>query len=222
MDNTRSENEGMKISRREMLRLAALGTAGIVASASGVGQAFASTLPAPAAARLKQEKAKLRVQVNQANAEKPFFDIFQEKFPDIEVEILEVTGIDHEEIASKILSMVAAGQAPDVGYAATEALELYAGKELAAPLTERVKADATELAEYFTDVHPSLVEAMMYEGDLYELPRDFNAANMYFNTGLLKEAGLEVPKADWDKDEFYRYASTMTKKSASGETEIYN
>src|SRR5262249_18321256 len=71
-----------------------------------------------------------------------------------------------------------------------------------------------DLAEYFSDVSPVLTETMMYEGDLYQLPRDFNAANMYFNTGLLKEAGLDVPKEDWTKDDFVNYAKAMTGKGA--------
>ncbi len=51
---------------------------------------------------------------------------------------------------------------------------------------------------------------MMYKGDLYQLPRDFNAANMYFNSSLLKEAGLPVPGEDWTKDDFDKYAKAMT------------
>jgi ABC-type glycerol-3-phosphate transport system substrate-binding protein len=81
---------------------------------------------------------------------------------------------------------------------------------LAGPLTERVLADQDELAEYFADVSPTLVEGMMWEGDLYELPRDFNAAHIYFNKGLLEEAGLDVPGEDWTKDEFQEMARALT------------
>src|SRR5690606_27479397 len=101
------------------------------------------------------------------------------------------------EVASKILSQLAAGQPVHIGYAATEATQLYAGEGLAMPLTQRVLDSKEELAEYFSDVSPVLTETMMYEGDLYQLPRDFNAANMYFNTQLLEEAGLEMPGEDW-------------------------
>lgn len=211
-----------KISRREMLRLTAMGAAGLVATTTG-GEALASGIPSPVSApsRSLQQKVKLRIQVNNAKDEQPIIDFFISKVPNVEVEALEVTGIDHEEVAGKILSLIAAGQPPDIGYAATEALELYAGKKLAAPLTDRAKADAKEMVEYFKDVHPSLVEAMMYEGDLYELPRDFNAPNMYLNSKLVTEAGLEMPKPDWDKDTFYKYAKAMTKKNDKGETQVF-
>jgi multiple sugar transport system substrate-binding protein len=42
------------------------------------------------------------------------------------------------------------------------------------------------MKEYFEDVHPSLVEAFMYKGSLFQLPIDWNAANMYYNTASLR------------------------------------
>ena len=95
------------------------------------------------------------------------------------------------------------------------------GRSWLAPIDEYVKRDAAELKEYFADVHPSLIQAMMFEGSLYQLPIDFNAANMYFNTQVLKDAGLETPKTDWTKDDFYNVAKATTKKDASGKTEVF-
>ena len=65
-----------------------------------------------------------------------------------------------------------------------------------------MKRDAAELREYFADVHPSLVESMMYEGSLYQLPVEFNAADMYLNNQVLKRAGADFPAADWTRDDF--------------------
>ena len=48
------------------------------------------------------------------------------------------------------------------------------------------------MVEYFEDVHPSLIEAFMYQGSLFQLPLDFNAANVYYNTAAL-QAGLQRP-----------------------------
>src|SRR5690606_11248917 len=61
-------------------------------------------------------------------------------------------------------------------------------------------------------------ETMMYEGDLYQLPRDFNAANMYFNTQLLEEAGLEMPGEDWTREDFLEYARAMTGIGEAGDS----
>ncbi len=191
----------MKLSRREMLKLAA-------ASAAAVGAGLVPTIKI-FASPAGQDTVTLRVQQD----EKQYAGVteaFKEKFPNITLEYVNVTGVDHAEVASKILAQLAAGQPVNIGYAATEATQLYAGEGLALPLKQLVMDSQADLAEYFSDVSPVLVETDLYEGDLYQLPRDFNAANMYFNTTLLKEAGLEMPKEDWTKDDFVEYAKAMT------------
>lgn len=190
-----------KLSRREMLKLAAASAASVgVGLVPGI-KVFAS----PAG----QDTITLRFQENEEEYA-AVVAAFKEKFPNINIEFVNVTGLDHAEVATKILAQLAAGQPVDIGYAATEATQLYAGEGLALPLTQRVMDSKEELAEYFSDVSPVLTETMLYEGDLYQLPRDFNAANMYFNVALLKEAGLETPPEDWTKDDFLEYAKAMT------------
>ncbi|MBN2472464.1 MAG: extracellular solute-binding protein, partial [Anaerolineae bacterium] len=179
-----------KMTRREMLKITAAGAAAVGANMVPGARLFA----APPG----QDSVTIRFQEN----EQYYADVvaaFNEEYPNINIEYVNVTGIDHAEVASKILSQLAAGQPVDVGYAATEATQLYAGEGLALPLTQRVMDSQEELAEYFADVSPVLTETMLYEGDLYQLPRDFNAANMYFNMELLEAAGLEMPGEDWTK-----------------------
>jgi multiple sugar transport system substrate-binding protein len=190
-----------KMNRRDMLKLAGASAAAISAGLVPTIRVFA--------APPRQDSITLRLQEN----EEQYANVvaaFKEKFPNINIEFVNVTGVDHAEIASKILAQLAAGQPVNIGYAATEATQLYAGEGLALALDKRVTDSKDELAEYFADVSPVLVETDLYEGSLYQLPRDFNAANMYFNTALLKEAGLEVPPEDWTKDDFVEYAKAMT------------
>jgi multiple sugar transport system substrate-binding protein len=202
-----------KLSRRDMLKLAA-------ASAAAAGTGLVPTLRIFAAPP-RQDAVTLRFQENAENYQ-AIVDLFREQFPNVNIEFVNITGVDHAEVASKILSQLAAGQPVNIGYAATEAVQLYAGEGLALPLTERALADAEQLAEYFADVSPTLVEAMMYEGDLYELPRDFNAAHMYFNKALLEEAGLEVPGEEWTKDDFLEYARALTGIGEGGDSFGYH
>jgi maltose-binding protein MalE len=112
------------------------------------------------------------------------------------------------------MTNIAAGDVPDMTQVATEGTQLFAGQGIGAPLDDYVKRDAETMKEFFSDVHPALIEAMMYEGSLYELPVDFNAANMYFNMAKLQEAGLSLPKEDWTKDDFYDMVKKLTKKEA--------
>ena len=198
-----------KLSRRDLLKMAA-------ASAAAVGTGLVPSLKV-FAAPAGQDTVNLRFQTS-AEDYASVVEAFQQLFPNVTFEFVDVSGVDHNEIASKILAQLAAGQPVNIGYAATEAVQLYAGEGLALPLTERAVADQAELAEYFADVSPTLVEGMMYEGDLYELPRDFNAAHIYFNKSLLAEAGLEVPGEEWTKDEFTEYARALTGIGEGGDS----
>jgi len=192
-----------KLSRRDLLKLAAM-------SAAAVGVGVVPKIKIFAAPP-RQGTVTLRFQEDEKQYTK-VIQAWNAQNPNVKIEFVNITGVDHAEVASKILAQLAAGQPVNIGYAATEATQLYAAEGLADSLTKRVKDAAKDLAEYFADVSPVLTETMMYEGDLYQLPRDFNAANMYFNTALLKEAGLPMPKDDWTKDDFLQYAKAMTGK----------
>lgn len=202
-----------KMSRREMLKATAAGAAGL---AAGLSSSAALAADAQAAPPL-QDTVTLRFQENEEQYAQ-VVEAYKEVAPNVNIEFVNITGVDHAEVASKILSQLAAGQPVDIGYAATEATQLYAGEGLALPLRDRVMDSQAELAEYFSDVSPVLVETDLYEGDLYQLPRDFNAANMYFNVELLEEAGLDMPGEDWTKDDFLEYARAMTGIGEGGDS----
>ena len=191
-----------------MLAVAACATPSQPAAPAEGGEA------APAA-----ETVVLRIQAN-PDQESPVMALYRESVnSNVDGEYISITGIDHEEVAAKMLSMLAAGEQVDLGFAATEATQLYAGKGLAMALDEYVKASEAELQDYFSDVHPSLNEAMMWEGSLYQLSRDFNAANMYYNTAAFEGAGFGHPDASWTKDDFYQIASAIA--SGGSDSPVY-
>ncbi len=143
-----------------------------------------------------------------AASRQALLDAFREAHPDIPVRLQAVQGQDWTQFFTKILTMVAAGTPPDVCLIATEGAQLFADR-LAHPLDEFVTRDAADLQDYFDDVHPSLVESFMYQGSLFMLPADFNAANVYYNAGALQRAGLERPADDWTVDDFVTVARAM-------------
>ncbi|MFE2992304.1 extracellular solute-binding protein [Streptomyces sp. NPDC059262] len=147
-------------------------------------------------------------------------DGFEKLHPGIKVRLLPVQATDWSDFFAKILTQIAAGSAPDVVYVATEGVQLFA-KQLGVALDPWVKRDAAELREYFADVHPSLVESMMYEGSLYQLPVEFNAADMYLNSQVLKQAGATLPRADWSRDEFTTLLRDMKRTGGSGFTPYF-
>ncbi len=131
---------------------------------------------------------------------------FKQAHPGVGLNFMAINGTDWNDYFAKILTLIAAGTPPDVVSVATEGLQLFAGKNLAEPLNSYVLADKASLQAFFSDVHPVLIESMMYQGDLYVLPTDFNAGNMFYDTGLFDKAGVGRPTANWTKDDFYTIA----------------
>lgn len=131
----------------------------------------------------------------------------------MKLEITGINGTDWNDFLAKVLTQIASGSAPDLVSVATEGLQLMASKELLVPLDSYVTKDLSSLQSYFDDIHPALVESMMYEGHLFELPDSFNAGSMFYSTDLLKKAGLEAPAESWTMDDFHSYA---TKIAATG------
>ena len=155
-----------------------------------------------------------------AAARQSLVDAFTARHPDISVRLQAVQGTDWADFFAKILTMVAAGTPPDVCVVATEGAQLFA-ERLAEPLDEFIKRDAAQVQDYFDDVHPSLIEAFMYKGSFYQMPIDFNAANMYFNTEAMRRAGVPYPAADWTHQDFLTMARQMRQAAGSGFVPFY-
>lgn len=149
-----------------------------------------------------------------AAARQNLVDAFRRVHPGIPVRIQAIQGADWSNFFAKVLTLVAAGTPPDVCVVATEGAQLFADR-LAHPLDEFVTRDAAEMQDYFDDVHPSLIEAFMYQGSLFQLPMDFNAANIYYNRSAMERAGFGRPADDWTHDDFVRTLRGMN-KAATG------
>ncbi|MFT4134957.1 ABC transporter substrate-binding protein [Microbacterium sp.] len=149
-----------------------------------------------------------------AAARQKLVDGFQKKHPGIAVRIVAIQGQDWSTYFAKILTMSAAGSPPDIVSVATEGTQLFASR-MAYPIDEYVQRDADEMKGYFDDTHPALVDSMLYKGNLFMLPDNFNAANVFYNSSALERAGLERPDDHWTLDDFFNVARKM-KAGAQG------
>ncbi len=147
-----------------------------------------------------------------AAARQSIVDGFQRKHPNIPVRLVAIQGADWSEYFAKILTMIAAGTPPDVVTIATEGAQLFASR-MAYPIDEFVQRDADEMQDYFDDVHPSLVEAFLYKGNLYNVPDNFNAANVFYNTKALERSGMGRPDDNWEVEDFFALARAMKQGS---------
>ena len=182
--------------RRAALSLAGVGTA--AALTGGFRRLSGLDIPS-------RHTNALRVALNgtqqAADQQAALVEAFRRKHPDIEVMIVPIQGQDWGDFFAKILTMVAAGTPPDVVSVATEGAQLFASR-LAEPLDAYVRRDGTEMQDYFSDVHPCLIEAFMYKGSLFQLPDNFNAGNIFMSSKALQKARIDYPPADWTKDDF--------------------
>ncbi|MFG2471162.1 ABC transporter substrate-binding protein [Streptomyces canus] len=199
------------MSRRALLRAGAASAA--VAGVGGLASACSSDSGSSSGSKVLN----VAVFADQATANKlnKAAATFEAAHPGVKVKFNGTTGTDWNDFFSKLLTQIAGGNAPDITSVATEGLQLFAAKGLAQPLDDYVKRDAAELKSYFADVHPALVEAMMYQGHLYELPTDFNAGNMFYSTSLLEDVGVGRPADDWTRDDFYDIAKKVSAKGGN-------
>lgn len=140
---------------------------------------------------------------------------FNQIHPDIPVRMVAIQGASWRDFFTKILTMIVAGSSPDVVYVATEGLQLFADR-LAVPLDDLVRSDSSDLSEYFSDVHPALVESNMYQGSLFALPIDWNGAGVFVNRRVADAAHLDYPAPTWTRDEFVAHLQAIKTASPQG------
>ncbi len=134
---------------------------------------------------------------------------FRDANPNIDVELLYVPGDSWGGYFNKLSTMIAGGQPPDVAHIAIEGTQLFVAKDMALDLSPFMKNDPVENLE---DIHPRLQEAFIVDGKYYGLTFTWNNMVTYFNTKMLEEAGLPVPKPDWSGNEFLDYCKALTRE----------
>lgn len=181
--------------------------------------------PAAAAGAKPKGPVTLRVAVNgtaqRAQDLNAFVKAFSDKNPGVTVEWSPIQAPDHDVFYVKLLTEIASGKQHDLVDIATEGVQLFADK-LGLKLDDFLKSDKGAVQEYFSEVAPSLIEASMYEGSVYELPAGFNAAMVYLNVDALDKASIKPPADDWTVQEFREIARKLSaKKDASGQPEMF-
>lgn len=111
---------------------------------------------------------------------------------------------------SKIQTMIAGGDTPDLIRVAVEGFELFRTNGLIEPFTPYIEK-YPEWAEMVSDNHEKLSAPYIVDGEYYGYGFDWNTVLTFVNTNVLAEAGLEMPAPeDWTMDKFMEYARAMT------------
>lgn len=119
---------------------------------------------------------------------------FKEEHPDIEIEDISI-GDDSEAFKARINAGVASGDLPDLFIANN-------GFPLAQWVKNGLVADLTDLVtspEWTGPSSDEMLEAFTFDGKVYGVPNALNTGQVFVNTKLLKEYGIEEIPRTWEE-----------------------
>lgn len=141
---------------------------------------------------------------------------FQEANPGVRVR--RINPGDAPSFYSKLQTMMASGDAPDVFYVGSERIPSFGALGLLEPVEPYLQRDAAQHvagAVNLHDFYPQVVDAfrwdgaLMGKGALLGIPKDFTTVGFYYNKDLFRKAGVEFPRADWTWEEFISAARAI-------------
>lgn len=133
-------------------------------------------------------------------------DRFQEEHPDIRIR--RINAGDSGQYFTKLQTMMAAGEAPDVFYMDYARLGPYVKAGQLAQMDEL-------LGNSIDQFYPSTIEAFrhdgtsMGQGPIWGVPKDFTTVGFYYNKDLLERAGVEEPSPGWTWNDFIESARAV-------------
>jgi len=131
---------------------------------------------------------------------------FSAEYPDISVEILPNPGGDWH---TRILTLIAAGELPDVYMVDSSFIPLYA--ESGGLVNLRPYIEDAELGFDPSEVfYQGVYENGFYQGDPYVLAKDYSTVAVYANRALFEAAGIELPQDGWTYDDLLDIAMQLT------------
>jgi len=129
---------------------------------------------------------------------------FEKENPDLKIKLEHVP----MSYSTKMMTMIAGGTAPDIGYVEVEEFGAWAEKGVLVDLAPYVaKSDVIKPDDYF----PRAWDVFSYNGKVYGISRDLSPAVMFYNKNHFDKAGLAYPDETWDWDKFVEITKKLTK-----------
>lgn len=136
---------------------------------------------------------------------------FEKENPDIHIEVQSVPGSQYQ---TKLKTLVAAGEAPDV-FVCGDVYLAYL-KPFLSDLTDLATRDAKEVN--IEDYYPAVQKLVKRDGHIYFLPQWFNVSLLYYNKKLFDDAKEPYPTGSWTWEDYARTAKRLTSKEIWGST----
>jgi len=131
----------------------------------------------------------------------------------VKIVINKVAAADWPEYYQKLVTEMAAGQAPDLARIANSFMPLVVSKGQAVDITEYVENDLNP-EEYFTETFKG---ANYKDGHYYGLPSGVFYMLNYFNKDIFDEAGIKYPSRDWENPITFDEVTEVARELTVGE-----
>jgi multiple sugar transport system permease protein len=149
-------------------------------------------------------------------------DQFCHANPNIRVVAIPVSGPYY----TKLDSMLAAGDPPDVMYVSASRVTTLVHEGVLADLTPYLQARRRSgHMKWFHQYFPKVLSAFRYThgGKIayYGLPKDFSTMVMFVNLRLFRQAGLAVPYGGWTWHDYERDVQIMARRCQTGRSRVF-
>ena len=209
-----------RLSRREFLRSVGLTGAGALLAAcvqqvAPAGAPAQSEAPAAKAEETMKEPAAEVVTVSflaqggsedALNRYKPLMEKFQESNPEVTVEPIWEPG-GAIEVQTKLLTLIAAGDAPDIYWAHSYTNAGQAKRNIQMDLNPMIEADSTISGEDFL---AAAWADFNINGKQIGFPRETTSTIIIYNKQLFEENDVPLPTDDWTWADFEAAAMALT------------
>lgn len=194
---------------RVRIALAAALATGLALTACSPGSDAQNNAPATAApSDLSAEISYSFWDENQRPAIEKNIQDFNKQYPNIKV-TLNVT--PWAQYWTKLQTQAESNSLPDVFWMNGPNVTLYASNGMLEPLDSMIEGKQIDTANY----PESLNKLYTVDGKQYGVPKDFDTIGLFYNKAIFKEAGVELPTAEWTWDDFRTAAKTISDKMKS-------
>lgn len=122
--------------------------------------------------------------------------------PDIVVKYEPITG----DYRQAMLTSISSGTEPDVFYVDIAYFQEWAKKDVLLPLDDLMASAGVKKEDFI----PSLMNAFVYDGKVYGIPKDFNTLGLFYNKDLFDKTKLAYPTDTWTWDDLKSAAKSLT------------
>lgn len=209
----------MKSSRIVVFALSAVLLLIVLLSGCGISAQPEASIADTAGSEAASETVTIKVMtfftIDTPELERAVVASFEADHPEVKVELEMLPFSDY---FTKLKTVIAGGEAPDVVAMNFENLQQFAALGALAELDPLVDKDRFDLTQFYD----TTVGMHQYEGKQYGLPATFSTVPLFINKTLFDEAGISYPDGTWSWEELIEAGKQLTRdEDGDGIIDVY-